>query len=268
MSLWGCDCGSLNADVGWADLPMYSESYSTATFEAPPAVRRSLAETVSSVAVYRRLGCWADLGFGEGALLVEAMAQGWICAGTEISRASLEFGRAQGWDVRTSSQEWPAESFDVVSVIEVLEHVLAPEELLREASRLLRPGGVLVATTPNIESLNFRVLGTSWTVVAPPEHITLFSAEALGRLTRRVPLEVLSLQTRGINPTEMIHRHRGGAAVTASERNAGAQQLLAVTSSGRGRLVKRAVNLALNLLRAGDSLKLLAVKPDPRGQGH
>ncbi|MBX7134665.1 MAG: class I SAM-dependent methyltransferase [Fimbriimonadaceae bacterium] len=263
VPLWGCDCGSLNAEVAPADLPRYSESYSGASFAPHPAVRQSLAETISSLAPYRQLGRWADLGFGEGALLSEAQAQGWSCAGTEISHAALEFGRSRQWEVRTSSQEWPTESFDVVSVLEVLEHVLAPEDLLREASRLLRPGGALVATTPNIESLNFRMLGIGWTVVAPPEHVTLFSLEGLGRLTRRIPLEVLSLRTSGLNPIEMMHRHRRGAAITAAQRNARAQHLMDATSMGQGRLIRRLLNSALDFLHAGDSLKLLAVKPGP-----
>ena len=261
VALFQCDCGSLNADVHPGAVPPYAESYVGAKFEASRAVKASLAETVAGLEAFRRVGRWADIGFGEAALLVEAQAMGWECSGTEISRASLAFGRSRGWDVRSSSKEWPDEHFDVVSLIEVLEHVLDPEDLLREASRLLRPGGALIATTPNIGSLNYRLLGTRWTIVGPPEHITLFSAGALRRLVQGVTFRILTLRTSGLNPTEILRREQAPA--TAAERNAGAQRLVDATSSGTGRAVKRFLNSTLSILGAGDTLKLVAMKPNP-----
>ncbi len=50
-------------------------------------------------------------------------------------------------------------SFDAVVAFDVLEHLAAPERLLAEASRVLRPGGLLIATTPNLSSLGARVKG-------------------------------------------------------------------------------------------------------------
>ena len=254
----------MNADIAAAGLPDYASAYADASFETSAAVRKSLTETVESVAAYRRLGRWVDIGFGEGALLVEAQTLGWDCAGTEISGASLKFGRSRGWDVTTQSSAWADDSCDVVSLMEILEHVLDPEGLLREAWRLLRPGGVLMATTPNIKSLNFRLLGPRWTIVAPPEHITLFSKGALSRLTQRIPFVRLSLRTTGLNPTELLRR--SSTEPTAQERNAGAQQMMKATSGRGGRLVKRIANSVLNALQAGDSLKLLAEKPARTGR--
>lgn len=258
IALWGCRCGSLNADVSETDLPRYGESYEQASFDAPGAVRRSLAETVERLGEYRHLGRWVDIGFGEGALLVEAERLGWRCAGTELSGSSLRFGASRGWDVREKPDAWPDESFDVVSLMEVLEHVIDPEAVLRGAIRLLRPGGALVGTTPNIESLNFKILGIGWSVVAPPEHVTLFSFRALGQLLRRFPLEIRYLRTTGLNPTELVPRRRGR--VSATERNAGAQRWVQATSSPAGQSARRFANWVLNSLQAGDSLKFLAIK--------
>ncbi len=258
VSLWRCGCGSLNADVSPADLPKYVGAYARASFETSSGVRQSLADMVASAGRYRQLGRWLDIGFGEGALLVEAARLGWTCAGTEMSAASLRFGSSRGWDVREASSGWPDESCDVVSLVEVLEHVIDPEAILREAVRLLRPGGALIATTPNIESLNFRILGTGWSAVAPPEHVTLFSAAALTRLVERFPLEIHSLRTTGLNPTELM-RWRNET-ISPAERNAGAQRLVEATSSPWGRSAKQLANWTLNLFRTGDSLKLFASK--------
>ena len=258
IPLWGCRCGSLNAEVSETDLPRYGKSYEQASFEAPDAVRRSLAESVETLGEYRQLGRWVDIGFGEGALLAEAERLGWQCAGTELSAPSLRFGASRGWDVRERPDSWPDHSFDVVSLMEVLEHVIDPEALLRGAIRLLRPGGALVGTTPNIESLNFRILGIGWSVVAPPEHVTLFSSGALGQLLGRFPLEIRYVRTTGLNPTELMRWRK--ESVSATERNAGAQRWVQATSNPVGQSAKRFANWVLNSLRAGDSLKVLATK--------
>lgn len=58
-------------------------------------------------------------------------------------------------DICRPNNALPAESFDVVVCTEVLEHVLRPFEAVAEILRLLRPGGLLLITTP----FNFRIHG-------------------------------------------------------------------------------------------------------------
>jgi 2-polyprenyl-3-methyl-5-hydroxy-6-metoxy-1,4-benzoquinol methylase len=52
---------------------------------------------------------------------------------------------------------WEASAFDAVVAGEVIEHVVNTDHLLREVARVLRPGGVLVITTPNLASLENRI---------------------------------------------------------------------------------------------------------------
>src|SRR5262249_5633000 len=66
-------------------------------------------------------------------------------------------------------------SFDVIPMWHSLEHVHAPLEVLRQAHRLLVPGGRLVVAVPNIDSLPFRWFGPAWFGLDLPRHLTHFA---------------------------------------------------------------------------------------------
>lgn len=76
--------------------------------------------------------------------------------------------------VRASSQQIPlsSASFDVVSALQVIEHFPCPEEFLAEVGRVLRPGGLLLMSTPNPTGLGARLQGESWQGIRD-DHISL-----------------------------------------------------------------------------------------------
>ena len=99
---------------------------------------------------------WLDLGCAYGYLVAEARAAGFRALGLDVSayalgRVAVEAPPAAGCLARGVLERLPFadESFDVVSAFDVLEHVVDAEAALREARRLLRPGGVLVGATPD-----------------------------------------------------------------------------------------------------------------------
>jgi SAM-dependent methyltransferase len=77
-------------------------------------------------------------------------------------------------------------SIDKAFSIDVLEHF--PREVidayLLETARVLRPGGLIVMATPNLDALDARVFGERWALWEAPRHFNIFSAPSLGRLLR------------------------------------------------------------------------------------
>jgi SAM-dependent methyltransferase len=99
---------------------------------------------------------WLDLGCAYGYLVAEAVGGGFATVGIDVSAYALGRGRVEapasvGRLVRGVATTLPFAdaSFDVVSAFDVLEHVHDPEPVLAEAARVLKPGGVLIAATPD-----------------------------------------------------------------------------------------------------------------------
>lgn len=86
--------------------------------------------------------------------------------------------------------------FDVVVLIDVIEHVSDPSGLLREINRVTKPDGILYVMTPNIDSFSARLLGSKWWGLRPA-HIFYFSRKTLSELLTRCGYRVISTRSYG-----------------------------------------------------------------------
>ena len=239
----------------------YSTYYGEANLRVPDFVHGRLDELVAHFEADRVTGEWLDVGCGAGALVEAAARGGWRARGTEVSEPAVRELRSRGLDVLSGPLEshgLAPESFDVVSMVEVVEHLAQPGALVREASRLLRPGGVLYLTTPHARGVSARLLGTRWSVVAPPEHLQLFSVAGVRALIGSGGLAERYAWTHAVNPTELlaaVRRRRGHDRVAS-----GYRVNEALVSNRAGALAKDAVNAVLSVTRLGDAIKLVAVR--------
>lgn len=110
--------------------------------------RRSLQRVAATGGKRPRL---LDIGSGTGALLEVAGAMGFDAEGIDLCRANVERAAARGLRVRHGDAEAldVDGGFDVVTMMDIIEHVVDPVGLLRAVGRALVPGGRLVVYTPN-----------------------------------------------------------------------------------------------------------------------
>ena len=141
-----------------------------------------------------------DVGCAAGFLLEAAAERGWDVAGVELSRQAADFANERLGDVvRQGTVEevrFESESFDAVAMLDVVEHVADPLGLLREAARILKPGGVLLLSAPNVRSLSARLTGRRW-FHFKRDHVVLFSGPTLLRAIEGAGLECFCLQRNG-----------------------------------------------------------------------
>ncbi len=243
----------------------YAGYYHEANLRVPEFVERRLEEVVGEFEPYRRLGRWLDVGCGAGALMRAAARQGWTPVGTEMGDGAAEAVRAHGFEVHVGELDTLGladESFDVVSLVEVLEHVDDPRQLVRDARRLLRPGGAVYVTTPHGRGISARMLRNRWSAVGPPEHLQLFSLRGLRMLLEAADLRVDWARTHAVNPHELLAALRRQGEQTGGERvESGYALNESLSGSRRGVAVKGAANAVLNATRLGDAIKLAAERP-------
>jgi 2-polyprenyl-3-methyl-5-hydroxy-6-metoxy-1,4-benzoquinol methylase len=126
-----------------------------------------------------------DVGCGAGFFLKAAASSGWEVSGTEISEAAADYARTvtgvRVFRGKLEELHLPAKEYDVVTMLDLLEHLFEPLTTLREVRRVMKDGAVLIISTPDIQSLSRCFLGQAWAVLSPAEHQSYFSAKTLRR---------------------------------------------------------------------------------------
>jgi SAM-dependent methyltransferase len=118
-----------------------------------------------------------DVGCATGDFLFAMQQRGWQVQGVEpVAHAAAQARQLFDLDVYTGLLEeaaYQANTFDVVTLWDVLEHVTDPLATLIEVARILRPGGLLLFSLPNPASIEARLFGGSWVGWERPRHLTL-----------------------------------------------------------------------------------------------
>ena len=242
----GCGLLWLDPMPEECDLPLIYENYYTHQ-DKPPAVR-GLARQVAHWTYHALLratglahqreelfslylrgtkpGRLLDVGCGDGGRLARWQAMGWEVEGQEVDATAAEWARDRhGVRVHVGALPdlaLPDSTFDVVSLSHVIEHVPDPLALLEECRRILKPGGRLIAVTPNVNSLGHHRFGACWRGLEPPRHLHLFSPTTLNRLGVQAGFPSVRTSTTAANAQFLAEaslciahtgRHRIGARV-------------------------------------------------------
>jgi len=155
-----------------------------------------------------------DLGCatGEFALAAKARYQVW---GTDISSYAIECAKNLNPEIaerfvagRFEDLALAGQSFDAVAAWDVVEHLPDPLAVLKKAVALLKPGGVMLLSTPNIGAPLAGLLGRRWAFMTPPEHLNFFSRATLSLLLQEAGLRPGGWMTRGkwVNSAFLIYK--------------------------------------------------------------
>ena len=176
-----------------------NEHYSEAKNTHAPAIRESYLRTARSqvrlIKKYANGTNLLDIGCAQGFFLHSAAEAGYTTKGVELSQDAAEYARREfGLDVEAKPFEElqsPESYFDVVTLWQTLEHVPYPLVTLKEVHRILKPGGLVAVSTPDIEATPARVLGKRWWDIKRL-HINQFSTRTLSGILRNTGFRDIS----------------------------------------------------------------------------
>ena len=140
-----------------------------------------------------------DVGCSAGLFLKRARDAGFTVSGLEMSRRSVDYARdTLGLNVQQGAIEdadYADSSFDIITLFDVIEHLPDPYTAAKQLAKWLKPGGILLMSTPNIDGLFPRLSYLSakaldyWPHPEPPHHLFQFSERTLADLARQAGLE-------------------------------------------------------------------------------
>ena len=166
---------------------------------------------------YIENGKLLDIGCGNGRFLHGMKQLGWITKGVEFNASAVNVCKKSGLDVHHGdlfSAQFDNDSFDVINLSHVIEHVPDPKTLFIEISRILKPNGLFIVKTPNSNALGRPLFDTNWFANEVPRHLYLFSEKNLLEMGKSCNLNMIRMVTNStpkivLNSVDYVLKNTG-----------------------------------------------------------
>ncbi|NQT00272.1 MAG: class I SAM-dependent methyltransferase [Candidatus Omnitrophica bacterium] len=139
-----------------------------------------------------------DIGCGPGTTLAEAKKRGFEVFGIEPNRRCHPFLEEKGIEYTSDFfplKKYPNEKFDIILILNTLEHLNNPLQILYESRNLLKPKGLIYISVPSMDALVNRVLHEKGGAFAGHSHLQIFSILTLSKILEKAGFEVLEYET-------------------------------------------------------------------------
>lgn len=138
-----------------------------------------------------------DIGCGVGDFLLQTSKLGWEIQGIEPSKQARDIAQSRlGFSPLQPSdyEKMPDQSFDVITMWHVLEHVDDLKTQTKELKRLLKPGGRLLVALPNYQSFDCQYYKDKWAAWDVPRHLNHFNPDCLRFILNSIDFKYVDTQ--------------------------------------------------------------------------
>lgn len=169
-------------------------------WEKLPQLKKRAKKMVAELQKFKKTGKLLDIGCGFGLFLKMAKEAGFKVYGVEMEKEAVKtaqekFGLKNIYQKNVKEIGFPERYFDVITLFDILEHLENPEVILKELKKLLKPNGVLVIQSPNIESFMFKLTKEKWNWLLFPNHLYHFTPKSLTLLLKHSGFKIVFRKT-------------------------------------------------------------------------
>ena len=216
-----CDLVYLTPRLGDATLAtLYGEEFYFPKDSAFSGIATGVHELIQNarrhvVEKRARIGRLLDVGSGDGTFVNHMASHGWDATGLDFSAAASELAARRGALGRfitgslgsLGDHDLPRGSFDAVTLWQVLEHIGEPVAMLKRVRSLMRPGGLFVASVPNIEGFSAVLTRERWWGLDVPRHLVHYTPATLRRAVSEAGLRVIDVRHFSLqyDPYALLH---------------------------------------------------------------
>ena len=186
------------------NLPKYYESddYISHT-DSKRSLFEKMYQIIKSYSVNKKVGLinqyhsqkgkLLDIGAGTGDFLSIAKKAGWEITGIEPNQKAKSIAIAKNVNFAENLESLPSQSFDVITMWHVLEHVPDIENQIKTLKRLIKPNGTIIIAVPNYKSFDAKYYGSFWAAYDVPRHLWHFSKTAIEKLFAKEDLKLIKV---------------------------------------------------------------------------
>ncbi len=221
FSLLGCEVCDLKIKAPQIPESKLLECYARASAnnwgEDPDPIKRHFDKILGLARQFSPGNKILDIGCFNGAML-QHFGPAWDRHGLEPSHAAAKLAATRGIKILGSTlNDAGAQSgqFDVVTAIDVIEHLITPREFFATVDRLLKPGGIMIAVTSDTSTWPWQLEGSRYWYCSLPEHVCFWSRASIGHVARVHGWQVCSYET-------LRHQVSGVSEITGEMIRAGA----------------------------------------------
>lgn len=166
-----------------------------ASYEADkPLIVRNMRKFLSFIRTKRPTGRLLDVGCAFGYFVELALAQGYDAYGLDASKfaareAAKLVGKPRIKEGTIQSVLYPENSFDVITLFDVFEHLQDPLNDMKKLATLLKKDGVILIATGDTRSMAAKLFHRRWTFYIPPQHIFFFHKKNVRELLKAAGLK-------------------------------------------------------------------------------
>ncbi len=141
-----------------------------------------------------------DVGCGPGYFIDYLKDQGIKYKGLELANFLVDICKKRGLNVEKAVfQNESNESYNIITLFDVLEHLSDPISVFKDLNKKLMPGGYVLAYTPNIHSLAYHLMGDKQNTLLPFQHFCFFDVDSLNYLAEKTGFKIHSVYYAGFD---------------------------------------------------------------------